>query len=253
MLKPNIVLVGARPWADALARRISPHYTPLMYTEMQGYVARLADDHAAAVLVDGTLDDWRFWVTAVKTSPATRRIPVIVTSEDAATRAQALASGADSAIPVADLFQHYDLIVDDVARIQRDEALTAMQQQCDQPLPPEALEAIERFNAGDFYRQHDLFEALWMVESGPVRDLYRAILQVGIAYYQITRGNGRGAHKMLLRSVQWLALLPDVCQGVDVAQLKADAAAVRAELERVGLDATDVDRALLKPIRMAQS
>jgi predicted metal-dependent hydrolase len=252
MSNPNIVLVGAAPWAEALSQRISAHYTPLIYTEMQGYVARLADDHAAAVLVDGTLSDWRFWVTAVKTSPATRRIPVIVTSDDAATRAQALASGADSATTPSDLLQNYERTIADVARIQRDDALTAMQQQCDQSLPPEAVEAIERFNAGDFYRQHDLFEALWMAESGPVRDLYRAILQVGIAYYQITRGNGRGAHKMLLRSVQWLALLPDACQGVDVAQLKADASSVRTELERVDLNASAFDRTLLKPVRMAQ-
>jgi hypothetical protein len=69
-----------------------------------------------------------------------------------------------------------------------------------------------------------------------VRDLYRAILQVGVAYYQVTRGNLRGARKMLLRSIQWLALLPDVCQGVDVAQLRHDANAVRAELDRVGDD-----------------
>jgi len=55
-----------------------------------------------------------------------------------------------------------------------------------------------------------------MATSGPVRELYRAILQVGIAYYQIERGNHRGALKMLLRSVQWLAMLPDRCQGIDV-------------------------------------
>ena len=78
-----------------------------------------------------------------------------------------------------------------------------------------------------------------MHEPGPVRQLYQGVLQVGIAYYQITRGNGRGALKMLLRSIQWLAPLPDVCQGINVAQLRADAAAVRAELERVGEDGID--------------
>jgi predicted metal-dependent hydrolase len=121
-------------------------------------------------------------------------------------------------------------------------------------MPDEGLLALEKFNAGEYYEQHDRFEHLWMVEKGPVRDLYRAILQVGVAYYQITRGNLRGARKMLLRSIQWLALLPDVCRGVDVAQVRRDANAVRAELDRVGEDgAKSFDTRLLKGIRQATS
>jgi len=56
---------------------------------------------------------------------------------------------------------------------------------------------------------------------------------------------------MLLRSVQWFALLPDVCQGIDVRQLREDSTAVRAALEK--LDAADIDQfdmALLKPVRL---
>jgi predicted metal-dependent hydrolase len=118
-------------------------------------------------------------------------------------------------------------------------------------LPPQALEGVEKFNAGEFYKQHDLFEALWVAEQGPVRDLYRAILQVGVAYYQILRGNHRGALKMLLRSIQWLLILPDACQGVDVKQLRADAARVRAELERIGpADLATFDRGLLRPVKL---
>jgi len=101
---------------------------------------------------------------------------------------------------------------------------------CAGPLPPQAREAIELFNRGEYYRQHDLLEALWRQEPGPVRDLYRAILQVGIAYYQVTRGNRRGALKMARRSLRWLRALPDVCQGVDVARLRGDAARLRDAL-----------------------
>ena len=82
------------------------------------------------------------------------------------------------------------------------------------------------------------------------RDLYRAILQVGVAYYQIERGNFRGALKMLQRSVQWLHLLPDQCQGIDVAQLRRDSYRVRAELQRLGPDGlAEFDRGLLKCLR----
>ena len=90
-----------------------------------------------------------------------------------------------------------------------------------------------------------------MKTAGPVRDLYRAILQVGVAYYQIERGNYRGAVKMLQRSVQWLYHLPDSCQGIDVARLRRDSYAVRAALQRLGPERfAEFDRALLKPLTL---
>ncbi|MDZ4766315.1 MAG: DUF309 domain-containing protein [Chloroflexota bacterium] len=121
---------------------------------------------------------------------------------------------------------------------------------CSEPLPPEAVEAIAKFNAGEFYEQHDLLEALWRAEPRAVRDLYQGVLQIGVGYYQITRGNRRGALKMLARGQRWLAGVPDACQGVDVAQLRADADAVRAELMRVGDDLAAFDQGLLKPVQM---
>jgi hypothetical protein len=48
--------------------------------------------------------------------------------------------------------------------------------------------------------------------------------------------------------------LPDVCQGVDVADLRASAAAVRAEVERLGADDLSAfDRSLLRPVRQTQA
>lgn len=124
---------------------------------------------------------------------------------------------------------------------------------CAEALPPAAITALEQFNAGDYYGQHDTFEALWMAETRPVRDLYRAVLQVGVGYYQITRGNLRGAWKMLSRADRWLAALPPTCQGIDVAGLRADAALVRETVRRAMDDAGDappiIDPALLKPVR----
>jgi predicted metal-dependent hydrolase len=120
---------------------------------------------------------------------------------------------------------------------------------CSETLPAPAREAIALFNAGEFYRQHDLLEALWRSEPRPVRALYQGILQVGVGYYQVTRGNAQGAAKMLVRAARQLAPLPDVCQGVDVARLRADAARVLAELRRLGAARVgELDRALLRPV-----
>jgi hypothetical protein len=82
-----------------------------------------------------------------------------------------------------------------------------------------------------------------------VRDLYRAILQVGIAYYHITRGNHRGALRMLLRCKQWFLALPDTCQGVNVRQLREDASRVQTALETMETaNMGTFDRALLRPV-----
>ena len=113
-----------------------------------------------------------------------------------------------------------------------------------------AAAGVEMFNRGEYYRQHDLFEEQWVKTEGPVRDLYRAILQVGVAYYQIERGNYRGALKMLQRSVQWLVRLPDTCQGLDVAALRRDSFALRAALQRLGPEGlAALDHGLLKKLR----
>jgi len=120
---------------------------------------------------------------------------------------------------------------------------------CSEPLPSAALEAIRQFNAGEYYEQHDALEALWRAEPRPVRRLYQGILQIGVAYYQITCGNRRGALKMLARGLRWLDQLPDVCQGVDVARLRADARAVQSALT-ASPDLAGFNLALLQPVHL---
>jgi predicted metal-dependent hydrolase len=257
MTRPVIALTGALDWADDVKMLLGEHGFALVEIDATaGYVARLADDGAAMVLVHADHaeeSDWRFWVTTPKASAATRRIPIIAVSADSVVREDALDSGADASLPPDELLANLPRLLTQLARVQDPSGRVRLVAQCQEPLPPLARQGIEEFNAGEYYRQHDLFEELWMAEEGPVRDLYRAILQVGIAYYQIARGNHRGALKMLLRSVQWLFLLPDVCQGVDVKQLREDAGCVRAALERTNPeDIESFDRSLLKPVRLLE-
>lgn len=258
MTFPVVVLAGVGEplpdWAQQLADSLAETYTFRTRRERTGYVSALADDLAALVLVDGDADDWRFWTATVKSSPATRRIPVLLVSDDDSRRAQALGSGADIAQTPAELRQNPARTLADYARVHDPARAERLACECQQPLPPLAVQGIEQFNQGEFYKQHDSFEELWMETEGPVRDLYRAVLQVGVAYYQILRGNHRGARKMLLRSVQWLAVLPDTCQGIDVAALRDDSYRVRAELERLPEDAIDqFDRSLLQPVRLVDA
>lgn len=257
MTLPIIVLACvAEPlpdWAQQLRDGLAGTYAFKMRREREGYVSSLADDLAALVIVDGGVEDWRFWTATAKSSPATRRIPVLLVSDDDSLRVLALKAGADVVLSSAELLRNPARTLADYARIHDPGRAQQLACECQQPLPALARQGIEQFNQGEFYKQHDSFEELWMATDGPVRDLYRAVLQVGVAYYQILRGNHRGARKMLLRSVQWLAVLPDECQGIDVRALREDSYRVRAELERLREDEIDqFDRALLQPVKMVE-
>jgi hypothetical protein len=254
LTRPALVLAGDPTWRGTLETLLDRlGFSLIHYAEQPRYVARLADDHAAMIVIDGDAD-WRFWVVTPKVSPATRRIPVVLVAADAAARREAPAAGADFTLSPGELPTRLPDLLAGHARVQRESVAARLRSQCHEPLPPRARQAIELFNAGEYYRQHDLFEELWIEEQGPVRDLYRATLQIGVAYYQVTRGNRRGALKMLLRSVQWLNALPDVCRGVNVARLRQDALRVRAALERMPPDAdlASFDRALLRPVALEE-
>jgi predicted metal-dependent hydrolase len=191
---------------------------------------------------------WRRWLPILKSSPATRRLPILAFGphEDKETMLDAKKLGANwvvgrsrftSAMP--DLLQKY-------ARVPDHEALASS---CDEPLAELAKEGIALFNQGEYYKCHDALEEAWMQDKSPARELYRGILQVGIAFYQIQRGNYRGAMKMLLRLRQWLDPLPAVCRGVNIAKLRQNAAEVQAILTELGPERIGAfDTAVIQPI-----
>lgn len=114
---------------------------------------------------------------------------------------------------------------------------------------PLAAVGLDLFNQGSYFEAHEALELAWRQEKSPVRELYRAILQIGIAYYQILRGNYRGAVKMFRRCKPWLAAFPEICQDIDLADLRRNFLAVESELLRLGPQRiTDFPAALLKPI-----
>jgi len=101
-------------------------------------------------------------------------------------------------------------------------------------LHPQALLGLELFNQGNYFQAHESLEEAWRAETGPARNLYQGILQIGVAYYHILRGNYRGAVNLLQRGCNHLKGFPDVCRGINVAQLRADARVVDEALHRLG-------------------
>lgn len=246
---PVTVAGAVSPSLKAILTQLDPrHYAMQWIDQRAGYVSRLVDHQPALILVDAVDTDWAFWCTTPKVNSATRRTQIVLVAYNEEQARDALSMGVNRVIYAAPQLDEAGLLSEIVHLIQKSTLIH--QADCDQPLPAEALEALARFNAGDYYRQHDLFELLWMQEKGAIRSLYQGILQVGIAYYHIQNGNHRGAVKTLWRSLTWLTSLPDTCRGINIAQLREDVANIRTALETMPEGAiSQFDMRLLRPIQ----
>ncbi len=251
---PVVGLWGTPAWAGRAMQLLrEAGFAPVTYAPTERWLDTLLDRYPALLLVDATQPAWATWVIALKAEQATRRVPVLVVAAQRTIERMAQEAGADGVLWLDDLDR--TLVERAGALAWRMDAVTRalLACQCAQPLPPLGQQGVRHFNAGEYYAQHEAFEAQWMAERGPVRELYRAILQVGVAYYHVTRGNHAGALRMLQRSVQWFARLPDVCQGVDVRQLREDAERARHVLQALPAEQiASFDRSLLRPIRLAK-
>lgn len=227
-----------QPWAESL--------------EGQGgaLLEQLTLWHPALILFDlnNLAIPWPKWIALIKSSPATRRIPVLCFGAHMDVKAmdEAKSSGADVVVArsrfvgaLGELIQKYARRID----------FHALEEACYQPLSEVAVRGLEEFNHGEYFEAHETLETAWNADDTPGRELYRAILQVAVAYLQIERSNYRGAMKMFLRLRQWIDPLPDFCRGVNVEQLRADAGKVQEALLKLGEEHIgEFDRSLFKPV-----
>lgn len=155
-------------------------------------------------------------------------------------------TGAEAVLARSRFFSDLAQILQKYARLTD---FPALAETCRAPLSSLAIRGLEEFNRGEYFEAHESLEAAWNEDTTPGRELYRAILQVAVAYLQIERGNYNGAIKMFLRVRQWIEPLPDECRGVDVARLRADASQVRETLISLGPAGIQTfDRSLLRPV-----
>lgn len=219
--------------ADPSAPRETPGES--LYGRLGHLFTQLTDWQPALLLFDlnNKAIPWQKWIPALKSSPATRRMPIMCfgAHEDVASMTNAKKVGADVVLARSRFTADMPALLQKYANIP-DEGL--LHETCQEPLSAKAIKGLELFNEGHYFECHEELEDAWNEDSSPGRELYRGILQVGVAYLQIERGNYRGAIKMLLRVRQWLDPLPDVCRGINIAQLRADAQAVHDTLLELG-------------------
>jgi uncharacterized protein len=105
---------------------------------------------------------------------------------------------------------------------------------CSEPPPALLLKGIEEFNTSRYWECHETLETLWRAEPRQVRSLYQGILQIGVGFYHLRRGNYAGAVKVLGRGLSRLQGLPETCQEVRVTELAAAAQAVYNRILELG-------------------
>jgi predicted metal-dependent hydrolase len=191
---------------------------------------------------------WQHWFKILKSSPATRRIPIICFGPH--TKVEVMESahqlGADAVLARS---RFSSTMPDQIKKYARIPNRAIVSEACKETISPLALKGIEAYNKGSYFEAHEYLEDAWNEDQSAARELYRAILQVAVAYLQIQRGNYAGAVKMFLRSRQWIEPLPDICRGVDVAQLRIDAQEVYNELIDLGSENLhNIDQSSFQPI-----
>jgi hypothetical protein len=192
--------------------------------------------------------DWHSALTRVKLRPHTRLVPVYAFGShvEAETLAAARKAGADHAWARSRMMEELPALV---ARYLHPPV--TYPDGWDAPLLPKARAGIEEFNRGEYFEQHELLEEAWMEESRPVREMYQGILQVGVALFQIEQDNWAGSLKMFRRGLPRLHTLPPVCQGVDIASLRAAAEAIHREVTALGPERLhEFDRTKFPTIRL---
>jgi uncharacterized protein len=107
-------------------------------------------------------------------------------------------------------------------------------QDCAGRMHPRALEGIQLFNEGRYFEAHEELEAAWRSERGRIRELYQGILEAGVTYLHLRRGNLAGAEKVYRRSMRWLKEWPEICRGAHIGQLRLDLEATIEEAARLG-------------------
>jgi CheY-like chemotaxis protein len=242
--RPEDLRVHSQP-----AWRAVPLTEPLEGGDAE-FLRTIAEERPGLILVDLTSRaiPWESWIQVLKTSAATRRIPIVAFGPhvESEALAQARRAGADLVIPRGELQASLAEIIGAWAR--RPDA-AGMAQGCREPLTSEGRRGLELLNRGEFFEAHETLEHAWMSETGAGRELLRSLIQVAVAYLQIERGNRRGAQKILLRLRQWLDPLPSPCRGLDVEALRRQMETLRDLLADPGdHEAAEIIRLAFHPI-----
>lgn len=120
---------------------------------------------------------------------------------------------------------------------------------CAETPPQELYLAIEQFNRGEYFEQHETLESLWINDARDIRRLYQGILKIGVGFYKLRLGNYRGTVNHIAGGIAYLTRFSEVCLNVDVARLIREAGEVHSRVVELGPERIgEFDLALLPKV-----
>ena len=205
---------------------------PVIVETPDAFVAAIDRCFPVLALLDlNTPGDWETAIRRCKLRPHTAQTPIFAFGShvEVETLKRARQAGADHAWARSKMMEEL------VAVVQRHvQPPVIYPAGWDAPLSALARHGIEEFNAGEYFEQHEWLEKAWLEEERPIREMYQGILQIGVGFLQVERGNWMGAIKLLRRGLPRLRTLPPVCQGVDIGAFRAASETIHAELVTLG-------------------
>jgi hypothetical protein len=206
--------------------------------------------HPALIIFDLGNDfiPWEDWIRLISSVPATRRIPILCFGPHVEIDKMQAAKNA-GANEVISRSRFVTQLPELLLKLAKNNNWDGMDDVCQDHLSFYAKRGLKEFNRGEYFKAHDFLEKAWIEDESPGRELYRAILQVAVAYYQVLQGNYNGAAKMFLRLRQWIDPIPDLCRGINVAKFRKEARVVHEEVLNLGPGRIEeFDQSLLKPV-----
>lgn len=91
-------------------------------------------------------------------------------------------------------------------------------------VPEAARRGLRLLDEGRWFEAHEELERAWLEEAGERRLLWKALLQLGVAWLHLERGNPRGARSLVRRGRSHLAPFLPRRAGLDLAAVDALAA-----------------------------
>lgn len=103
-----------------------------------------------------------------------------------------------------------------------------------QGIPEEFWQAVEEFNAQDFYACHDTLEALWMDAVEPDKKFYQGVLQIAVSLYHLGNLNWRGAAILLGEGISRLEYYSPEYYNINVEKLLTESQEILRNLQESG-------------------
>lgn len=78
---------------------------------------------------------------------------------------------------------------------------------------------IDLFNAGEYFRAHEVWEEIWLAASGRDKIFLQGLIQLAASFHHFSRGNVSGAASLLEASSAKLVQFPAVYRGITLRSL----------------------------------